>query len=139
LTLLLPAILAFTVDRLTKALVVARFAEGESACVGRWLTIRHLAARRRKNEMARTHAFSLLVWLSSLCILLFILYQGYFFQRSLAQAGLGAALGGSAGNLYDRLGRGTVIDFFDVGWWPVFNVADIAITLGAIAALATMR
>ncbi len=138
-TLLLPALLVFTVDRLTKALVVTRFAEGESVRVGSWLTIRHLASRRGTNKVASDRAVSLLIWLFTLCVLLLLVHQGYFFQRSMAQLGLGAALGGSAGNLYDRLCSGAVIDFFDVGWWPVFNVADVGISLGVIAALIMMR
>jgi signal peptidase II len=44
-------------------------------------------------------------------------------------------LGGAAGNLYDRIGRGTVTDFLEIynGDWtfPAFNVADSAITIGA--------
>lgn len=44
-------------------------------------------------------------------------------------------LGGAAGNLYDRIGRGTVTDFIEIynGDWtfPAFNVADSAITVGA--------
>jgi len=50
-------------------------------------------------------------------------------------AGLALILGGAAGNLIDRLTRGSVIDFFEVGLgryhWPAFNVADSAITIGA--------
>ncbi len=49
---------------------------------------------------------------------------------------LALILGGAIGNLIDRLVYGHVIDFLDVhvlGWhWPAFNVADSAITLGAI-------
>jgi signal peptidase II len=47
---------------------------------------------------------------------------------------MGALLGGALGNLADRLIRhhhGAVIDFIDLRWWPVFNVADAAITVGA--------
>lgn len=49
----------------------------------------------------------------------------------------GLVTGGAFGNLIDRLlrepgfPRGEVVDFFDLGWWPVFNVADIAIVTGA--------
>jgi signal peptidase II len=43
---------------------------------------------------------------------------------------LGLILGGSLGNLVDRLTFGYVIDFFDFRIWPVFNVADSAITVG---------
>jgi signal peptidase II len=50
--------------------------------------------------------------------------------------GLMLVLGGAAGNLTDRLLHGYVIDFVDVyyrGWhWPAFNVADSAITIGAV-------
>lgn len=41
-------------------------------------------------------------------------------------------LAGAVGNLIDRLSFGYVIDFIDLRVWPVFNVADSAITVGAI-------
>ena len=50
--------------------------------------------------------------------------------------GLGLVIGGAAGNLVDRVLRdngGAVIDFFDLQWWPVFNVADIGLSVGAVA------
>jgi signal peptidase II len=57
------------------------------------------------------------------------------FTSPLARAALALILGGAAGNLYDRLFRGTVTDFIEVyrGNWsfPAFNVADSAITVGA--------
>lgn len=44
--------------------------------------------------------------------------------------------GGATGNLLDRVGTGAVVDFVDVGVgalrWPVFNVADVGVTLGAL-------
>ena len=43
---------------------------------------------------------------------------------------MGLLLGGCVGNLIDRLVFGYVIDFIDVGFWPVFNIADSANTLG---------
>ena len=52
-------------------------------------------------------------------------------------AALALVLGGALGNLIDRLRLGCVVDFLDLhaaGWhWPAFNVADSAITLGAVA------
>lgn len=51
------------------------------------------------------------------------------------RAGLGLVLGGAAGNLYDRVTRGTVTDFLEFYFgsytFPAFNVADSAITVGA--------
>ena len=44
-------------------------------------------------------------------------------------------LGGAIGNLIDRIRFGHVIDFIDFQIWPVFNIADSAITIGAILIL----
>lgn len=41
-------------------------------------------------------------------------------------------VGGAIGNLIDRMRFGYVIDFFDFRIWPVFNVADVSIVVGAI-------
>lgn len=49
-------------------------------------------------------------------------------------------LGGALANLADRVGDGTVTDFIDLGAWPSFNLADVAITIGvALLALALAR
>jgi signal peptidase II len=58
---------------------------------------------------------------------------------------LGLVLGGAVGNLWDRLVRadgalGEVVDFIDLHVWPVFNLADSAIVVGAgLLALASWR
>jgi signal peptidase II len=46
------------------------------------------------------------------------------------RAALGLILGGAVGNLIDRVRLGYVVDFIDLRWWPVFNVADSAIVIG---------
>jgi signal peptidase II len=57
----------------------------------------------------------------------------------------GLLLGGALGNLGDRvlrspgLLRGAVVDFIDLRWWPVFNVADSAITIGCLLLLVGTR
>jgi signal peptidase II len=48
------------------------------------------------------------------------------------QAGLAFVLGGSLGNLLDRIVRSYVIDYLDITIWPVFNFADIMINVGVI-------
>ena len=45
---------------------------------------------------------------------------------------IGLLAGGAIGNLTDRLFRDAVVDFIDLPAWPSFNLADIAITLGAV-------
>lgn len=61
-----------------------------------------------------------------------------YFQRQPAardfwlQTGLALVLGGSLGNLVDRICRGYVIDYLDLTYWPVFNLADMMIDLGVL-------
>lgn len=43
---------------------------------------------------------------------------------------LGLQLGGALGNLVDRINRGFVVDFVDIGFWPIFNLADLSIVFG---------
>lgn len=60
-------------------------------------------------------------------------------DETLFCSGLGLILGGAVGNLIDRLQIGAVVDFLSFhagGWyWPAFNVADSAITIGAALVL----
>lgn len=65
------------------------------------------------------------------------------FYRRLASSplpvriGLGLVLGGAIGNLIDRVRLGYVVDFIDLRWWPVFNVADSAIVVGVALLIVT--
>jgi len=49
----------------------------------------------------------------------------------------GLMLGGGLANLVDRLISGSVVDMVDLGWWPVFNVADIALNVGVALVVLT--
>jgi signal peptidase II len=49
-----------------------------------------------------------------------------------AEIGIGLVLGGALGNIIDRLRFGYVVDFFDFRVWPVFNIADSAISVGTV-------
>ncbi len=62
-------------------------------------------------------------------------------KRAVASERLAWALvvGGAIGNALERLVRGTVIDFIHVPYWPVFNVADVAITAGVALMLVMSR
>ena len=55
-----------------------------------------------------------------------------FLDTKLGRIAMGLILGGTVGNLVDRLYFGYVTDFVDFGFWPAFNVADSAITIGVI-------
>ncbi len=57
-------------------------------------------------------------------------YRTYSPPSTLLRLAIGLQLGGAIGNLTDRLRLGAVVDFVDVGPWPIFNVADSSIVLG---------
>lgn len=65
------------------------------------------------------------------------------FLRSADRPGVwlatGAILGGAAGNIIDRVAFGAVTDYIKVSRWPAFNLADIAIVLGAIGLIWLME
>ena len=61
-----------------------------------------------------------------------VLLVGFAGRHALVPIGGGLLLGGSIGNLIDRIWRDGVTDFIAIGPWPPFNVADIGVTLGAI-------
>lgn len=46
------------------------------------------------------------------------------------QVAMGLVVGGAVGNIIDRLRHGYVVDFIQVGWWPIFNLADSAVSVG---------
>jgi len=61
---------------------------------------------------------------------------GYVFSRDPTRPGLwvaaGLLAGGALGNLADRIRTGSVTDYVQIGNWPAFNLADVAVTLGVI-------
>lgn len=59
-----------------------------------------------------------------------IFYHHLPTENILVRVSLGLQLGGAMGNLLDRLVRGYVVDFVDIGFWPIFNIADLSIVVG---------
>lgn len=126
-------------DQLVKLLVLRTFAPGEQRVVTDFLNLVLVF-----NKGA---AFSLFAqapgWqapvLSTFAVVASVVV-GVFIVRSPGRAllclGLALILGGAVGNVIDRMRFGHVVDFVDVhafGWhWPAFNVADSAISVGAV-------
>ncbi len=75
-----------------------------------------------------------LVVITALLLYAFFIYRRFpFLDNRLTKSALGLILGGTVGNLIDRIGLGGVTDFIRVGtWWPAFNIADSAVTVGVI-------
>jgi len=70
-------------------------------------------------------------------VVVILLYSRHKMAQSmLVKVSLGLILGGSIGNLIDRIRLGAVTDFIDVGAWPVFNLGDSAIDIGVVLLIA---
>lgn len=91
-----------------------------------------------KNTGAAFGMFQSMGWLLA-AISVLLIYAGWKIlhheEDPALLIALSSVLGGAAGNLIDRVFRGGVIDFLKVPNWPLFNIADCAITLGAISIL----
>ena len=81
----------------------------------------------------------LIVTIISIIALIYFAYRMRFAPAS-KRVYLGLILGGAFGNLIDRLASGEVLDFIEMGIgqyrWPTYNVADIAVTVGAVLLIA---
>ncbi len=66
-----------------------------------------------------------------LFLVLFIHRHFYLLSTTRGKLSLGLILGGTVGNLIDRLVSGHVTDFIDIGIWPAFNIADSSVVVGA--------
>ena len=121
-------------DQSTKRMVSSHLANRVIA-LGRVLQLKYLKNRRSIYTHSGVRAVLVLIWLIALVSAVLLHRSDVRFQNSISMVGLGAALGGAAGNLSDIIRHGGVIDFIDFGWWPAFNLADVAILAGLATAL----
>lgn len=74
----------------------------------------------------------LLAFISALVALAVIFFYNKIPKEKIPQVLFALFLGGVIGNLIDRMLRRYVVDFIDVSFWPVFNIADAAISISVI-------
>jgi signal peptidase II len=132
--LLVSFVLVLVVDQATKALVIAHLDERQAIVFGR-VAIRRLINRRVAGGLLSAPRQLVMLWGAAVMLIVALVHVGPFAQSATAQVAVGAALGGASGNLCDRLWRGGVVDFLDVGFWPVFNLGDAAIVIGGAIGL----
>jgi len=120
-------------DRLTKAWVRNHFALGESRRVTSWFYLTFIENTGTAFGFFQGNNKALAIF--AFIILVAILYGA----RGLSERGgfwgafgVALVLGGAVGNIMDRIHFGRVIDFLDFRVWPVFNVADSAISVGML-------
>jgi signal peptidase II len=101
---------------------------------GRFLRIRCVSNQREIYTRDGALAAHVLIWLVAFASAIILQRIGARFQTHVALYGLGLAFGGAAGNLLDILRSRHIVDFIDLRWWPVFNLADVAIVAGLVVA-----
>jgi len=74
-------------------------------------------------------AFLIIIGLAVCAVVVYFHFKVPF-SSHFTQTSLALILGGSIGNLVDRIFRGYVVDFIDFRFWPAFNLADIAVNFG---------
>jgi signal peptidase II len=138
LTLLSIGLAALLADQLTKQLVVSSLERGESFEVIGPLSIHHV-----HNSGIAFGIFSTWAGPVTLLTAIAILWMVGYFARSGARhpvlpIALGFLIGGSIGNLVDRIRLGHVTDFLDLTYWPAFNLADTFIVAGVAILMASL-
>jgi signal peptidase II len=129
-------------------IVHSRLALGESHdVIPGLLSFTHVqntgAAFGMLNNIDFPYKAAVMVAIAGLALLAIAVYATQLgFEDRLARLGLSFILGGALGNLIDRAVRGYVVDFVDVYWRGVhfwaFNVADAAISVGAVLVILDM-
>ena len=129
------AALVYAIDRVTKVLVEANLRDRPPV----ELIPGVLELRFTTNPGGAFGIFGDLSWLFvliSVVVVGAIVFASRNLPSTISAVGLGLVLGGAIGNLTDRLLRGPglggeVVDFIDLQVWPVFNLADTGIVVGA--------
>ena len=124
------------IDQLTKAWAVAALADGPIHVIGD--TVEFELTRNGGGAFSRFQGMTPVLAVGAI-IVTFVLFRVLRRTTDIwLVVALTLVLGGALGNLMDRFFRapgflrGHVVDFVAVGWWPVFNVADSCVTIGAV-------
>jgi signal peptidase II len=137
------AALVIAVDQLTKAWAVNALDDGHDIDVI-W-TLRFHLTFNGGMAFSQGRGLGPVIGVVALIVVVVLLASLRRHNHStIAAVAVGLVVGGAAGNILDRLFRsgdgfltGEVIDFIDLQWWPIFNVADSAVVIGAILLLVT--
>lgn len=125
-------LLVVIIDQISKWLVISNMEFGNSIPLIKGI----ISLTYVQNQGAAFGLFAGNTWIFIVSAVLAVLVISVYNYRNPLpyniQIILGLITGGAIGNLIDRFRYQYVIDFFDLGWWPVFNVADMAIVCGGI-------
>ena len=128
----IPALGVAAVDQLSKFWIRQNLALGQSLPPEGVIRLTHIPNQGGAFGLSASPWF--LASITGVVLLSLLLFYRQISSLSL-RASLGLIMGGGVGNLVDRLRQGYVTDFIDLRVWPVFNLADSAITIGSLLAL----
>ncbi len=125
--------IVFCIDWLSKFYVKLNFFPGESVpIINDFFYLTYLKNRGIIFGLFFPSTISIIV-VSGIIIAVLLFLLGKISLKSRRQKiSLGLLWGGLLGNFFDRLWDGNVVDFLNFRFWPVFNVADITICVGAV-------
>ena len=129
--LVVVAVLA--VDQLTKAVAAAAVDRGERVEVLPFLDLVHVMNEGIAFGFLGDGDRGLVLALTVVAFVAVVAWFAWDPARPWAWLAVGLLAGGALGNLTDRVARDAVLDFIDLPAWPSFNLADVAITVGAVA------
>lgn len=118
------------IDQASKAVLLKQLRPNRSVRIGRGVRLRHVGTTRWWAHGIRSPAWLVILWSLAVATSLLALGLGGPVGEGPARAGVAIALGGATANLVDRLARGRIVDFIEIGPWPVFNLADAGIVAG---------
>lgn len=127
-------VVVVVLDQITKALVRSGIRVGEEDSVLPGVSLVHV-----HNSGVAFGAFAggglIVVALVTVALAALLFYFVTHVQKRLIWLPTGMLLGGSVGNIVDRVRDGWVTDFVKLPAWPAFNVADVSITFGVLVLL----
>lgn len=132
---LIVALVLTAADQLSKALIVSNLSEtARIVCIPGVVDIVYVENTGAAFSMLSAHTWLLGLVSAAFCAAIAVYMAKMKFADKRYQIIGGMLLGGALGNGIDRIFRGFVVDFIELAFirFPVFNIADIAITLGAV-------
>jgi signal peptidase II len=131
------AFLVIAVDQLSKFWIRSHLALGQSLPESGFFRLTY--ARNTGAAFSLFYGYSdvltIVAFIGIILLLayVFVIYRHFpFLNTRFNKISLGLILGGTIGNLLDRLNLGYVTDFIDIGPWPIFNLADSSVVIGVI-------
>ena len=133
----LVALFIIGADQTSKAWIRASLPEGYSLFRLGFFRITHVHNTGAAFGLFPEQSLLLTIFamIAATVVLFFVLYGHRYFpwlESTYMMLTFGLVLGGTVGNLIDRFRFGYVTDFIDFSYWPTFNIADSAVTVGVI-------